>query len=207
MLDLDQAALRRVSEGMAKMIDLGLSDEPNEAKRSSLKMLPSYVCQLPDGSEKGDHLALDLGGTNFRVLCIKLEENRHAVQDSQIYVVPHELMVGSGEKVSGVFSQNGSRVSSRSALIVSVIRSYRELPVQLRPKSTVARKTVAAGVHFLVSVPARQSDRRPADHVDEGLQSERRRRRGRGSTAQGCHPKANGKSSAFRSLSCAATKF
>ncbi len=35
-----------------------------------VKMLVTYVHSLPDGSEEGDFLALDLGGSNFRVLLI-----------------------------------------------------------------------------------------------------------------------------------------
>ena len=35
-----------------------------------VKMLNTYVHSLPDGSEKGRFLALDLGGSNFRVLLI-----------------------------------------------------------------------------------------------------------------------------------------
>lgn len=38
---------------------------------SSLRMLPSYVA-LPKGTETGDYLALDFGGTNVRVLHLRL---------------------------------------------------------------------------------------------------------------------------------------
>ena len=40
-------------------------------KSSSLKMLPSYLGQ-PTGTEKGQYLALDFGGTNVRVLLTEL---------------------------------------------------------------------------------------------------------------------------------------
>ena len=39
---------------------------------SSLKMIPSFV-DRPKGKEKGKFIALDLGGTNFRVLAVKLD--------------------------------------------------------------------------------------------------------------------------------------
>jgi len=35
---------------------------------SSMKMIPTYVDSVPNGSEVGSYLALDLGGTNFRVV-------------------------------------------------------------------------------------------------------------------------------------------
>ena len=38
----------------------------------TLKMLPSYVTTLPTGNETGCYLALDLGGTNFRVCQVHL---------------------------------------------------------------------------------------------------------------------------------------
>lgn len=37
-----------------------------------LLMLPSYVAQLPNGQESGSVWAVDLGGTNFRVMHVRL---------------------------------------------------------------------------------------------------------------------------------------
>lgn len=42
-----------------------------KGRKSSLKMLPSFV-RRPKGNEKGDFLAIDLGGTNMRILAIRL---------------------------------------------------------------------------------------------------------------------------------------
>ena len=44
-------------------------------KGSSLKMIPTYV-EMPGGDEKGRFIALDLGGTNFRVLELTLKGGR-----------------------------------------------------------------------------------------------------------------------------------
>jgi hexokinase len=44
-------------------------------RRSSLKMLPTYA-KRPKGSERGKFLALDLGGTNFRVGILELKGKR-----------------------------------------------------------------------------------------------------------------------------------
>jgi len=43
--------------------------------KSSLKMIPTYV-ERPSGNEKGKFIALDLGGTNFRVLELELKGKR-----------------------------------------------------------------------------------------------------------------------------------
>lgn len=101
---LNDSQLRRVMHSLNEMMERGLSDDPAIAKKSSLKMLPSYISATPDGTESGDHLALDLGGTNFRVLVVRLEPNRCAKMESKIYDVPNELMVGPGEKASAFSS-------------------------------------------------------------------------------------------------------
>lgn len=61
-------------------------------------MLPSYVRALPNGTEQGDFLALDLGGTNFRVLLIQII-GKEAQMKSRIFRVPDQLMKGTGEAV------------------------------------------------------------------------------------------------------------
>lgn len=67
--------------------------------KATIKMLPSYVRSTPNGTESGNFLALDLGGTNFRVLLIKLH-GRESDMVSKIYRIPHEIMVGTGTNVS-----------------------------------------------------------------------------------------------------------
>ena len=56
-----------------------------------VKMLPSFVRHLPDGHEQGTFIALDLGGTNFRVLLIDISDEQIDM-DSQIYRMPTEIM-------------------------------------------------------------------------------------------------------------------
>lgn len=56
-------------------------------------MLPSFVRHLPDGHEQGTFVALDLGGTNFRVLLIDISDEQ-IDQDSQIYRIPQDMMQG-----------------------------------------------------------------------------------------------------------------
>lgn len=49
-------------------------------------------------SERGKFLALDLGGTNFRVLLIELGDS-HFEMKSKIFAIPQHIMLGSGEQV------------------------------------------------------------------------------------------------------------
>ncbi|XP_075222141.1 hexokinase A isoform X3 [Lycorma delicatula] len=67
-------------------------------KYATVKCFPTYVQDLPNGKEKGKFLALDLGGTNFRVLIVNLAENKFDM-NSKIYAVPQAIMVGTGEQL------------------------------------------------------------------------------------------------------------
>uniref|UniRef100_A0A673XC18 Phosphotransferase n=1 Tax=Salmo trutta TaxID=8032 RepID=A0A673XC18_SALTR len=69
--------------------------------RAPVKMLPTFVRATPDGREKGDFLALDLGGTNFRVLHVRVVEEMQKLlkMDSKICAIPQEIMLGTGEQV------------------------------------------------------------------------------------------------------------
>uniref|UniRef100_A0A3B3SKG9 Phosphotransferase n=1 Tax=Paramormyrops kingsleyae TaxID=1676925 RepID=A0A3B3SKG9_9TELE len=60
-----------------------------------------YDVFLCPHTEKGDFLALDLGGTNFRVLLVKVSDNgRQKVEmENQIYAIPEHLMRGSGTQL------------------------------------------------------------------------------------------------------------
>ncbi|GFR76994.1 phosphotransferase [Elysia marginata] len=48
--------------------------------------------------ENGDFLALDLGGTNFRVLLINLN-GQEVTMESKIYIIPQHIMLGSGDQL------------------------------------------------------------------------------------------------------------
>ncbi|KAG0495046.1 hypothetical protein HPP92_006040 [Vanilla planifolia] len=68
---------------------------------SKLKMLISYVDNLPTGDEKGLFYALDLGGTNFRVLRVQLGGKELGVikQEAEEVSIPPHLMVGSSHEL------------------------------------------------------------------------------------------------------------
>ncbi|KAL3532538.1 hypothetical protein ACH5RR_006059 [Cinchona calisaya] len=89
------AKLRQVADAMDVEMHAGLASEGG----SKLKMLISYVDNLPTGGEKGLFYALDLGGTNFRVLRVQLGGSENPVvkpEFKEVSIPPH-LMVGSSE--------------------------------------------------------------------------------------------------------------
>ncbi|XP_070402484.1 hexokinase-2 isoform X1 [Nothobranchius furzeri] len=98
-LRLSREQLLEVKRRMTDGIVLGLSKQTHE--QTSVKMLPTYVRSTPDGTENGDFLALDLGGSSFRVLLVRLRSGkRHKVDMHQkIYTIPQETMQGTGEEL------------------------------------------------------------------------------------------------------------
>ncbi|KAM7397666.1 hypothetical protein PAMA_005804 [Pampus argenteus] len=89
--------LREVSAQLRKDLIRGLGKHSHH--KAPVKMLPTFVRATPDGTEKGDFLALDLGGTNFRVLHVRVVEEQQKMlkMDSQICVIPQEIMLGTGQ--------------------------------------------------------------------------------------------------------------
>ncbi len=65
---IDAEQLRKVAEDFREDLRRGAAN-PDD---SSLRMLKSYL-DLPTGEETGEYLALDFGGTNVRVLRIRLD--------------------------------------------------------------------------------------------------------------------------------------
>ncbi|ELT98250.1 hypothetical protein CAPTEDRAFT_18168 [Capitella teleta] len=92
----DDDSYRRVQALLLEEMERGLGKET--VAEATVKMFPTYVRSLPDGSERGNFLALDLGGTNFRVLLISLKGEKVNMQN-KIYPISQELMAGAGEKL------------------------------------------------------------------------------------------------------------
>lgn len=78
--------LAHVMAAMEKHCQMGL--EPDTKINSDLQMLPTYVTNLPTRNEQGEILALDLGGTNFRTLLVKLNPNTEPEVISEAHIVP-----------------------------------------------------------------------------------------------------------------------
>ncbi|KAH8118513.1 hexokinase-domain-containing protein [Phellopilus nigrolimitatus] len=59
-----------------------------------MAMIPTFVTGVPDGTEKGTFLALDLGGTNLRVCEVQLHGNKEFTLRQQKYKVSDMLKTG-----------------------------------------------------------------------------------------------------------------
>ncbi|XP_047300040.1 hexokinase-2 isoform X2 [Homo sapiens] len=98
-LQLSHDQLLEVKRRMKVEMERGLSKETHAS--APVKMLPTYVCATPDGTEKGDFLALDLGGTNFRVLLVRVRNGKWGGVEmhNKIYAIPQEVMHGTGDEL------------------------------------------------------------------------------------------------------------
>lgn len=63
--------LRAITDHFVNELLKGLS-----VKGGNIPMIPGWVTEYPTGKEKGDYLAIDLGGTNLRVCLVKLGGDR-----------------------------------------------------------------------------------------------------------------------------------
>ncbi|KAJ8013704.1 hypothetical protein DPEC_G00032550 [Dallia pectoralis] len=96
---LNNDQLLEVKNRMRTEILNGLGKKTHDS--ATVKMWPTYVRSIPDGSENGDFLALDLGGTNFRVLLVKIRSGKRRTVEmhNKIYAIPMEVMQGTGEEL------------------------------------------------------------------------------------------------------------
>jgi len=68
------------------------ADEGLEKNATTMSQIPTYVTAVPNGTEKGLYLAVDLGGTNFRVCSIQLHgDTTFSLTQSKV-AIPRELM-------------------------------------------------------------------------------------------------------------------
>lgn len=62
--------------------------------------------------EQGEFLALDLGGSNFRVLLVKVKGNgeQKVEMENQIYEIPEQIMRGNGTEVRNITKVIGTEL-------------------------------------------------------------------------------------------------
>lgn len=85
--------MRTIKKAVTTEMDAGLA-----GRKSSIAMLQAY-CDAASGREKGQYLALDLGGTNFRVMLVQLPGGGKAprVLAEAKYSLTRGQITGTGE--------------------------------------------------------------------------------------------------------------
>lgn len=95
-LRINNDHLKTYKKVFTENIERGLAKDTHPD--SIVKCFPTYVQNLPDGTETGKYLALDFGGSKYRVLLVTLE-NGDATQDHNVYEIPQEVMTGDGQQL------------------------------------------------------------------------------------------------------------
>jgi len=84
--------LRNICKHFVNELTLGLKEDGH-----TLKMIPSYVTNRPNGKETGSYLALDLGGTNFRVCEVYLEGDSKVRLTQKKFTIPDYAKCGQSD--------------------------------------------------------------------------------------------------------------
>ncbi|EFX05177.1 glucokinase [Grosmannia clavigera kw1407] len=87
--DLSSTALQTITDHFVSQLKLGLLD-------SNLPFqLPAFVTAIPDGTETGRFLSVDLGGTNCRICMVDLHGHGSFSVVQEKHTVPRYVMVNS----------------------------------------------------------------------------------------------------------------
>lgn len=84
-------------EDLQRCVDFYIQQTKDGLEKTTVRgmpMIPTFVTCVPDGTEKGTFLAVDLGGTNFRVCSVKLNGDSTYELIQEKTPIPHDLMVG-----------------------------------------------------------------------------------------------------------------
>ncbi|KAM9313107.1 hexokinase-3 [Gastrophryne carolinensis] len=96
---ISQQKLREIQSRMHHEMENGLHRQTQPT--AIVKMLPTYVSATPDGKEKGEFIALDLGGSNFRVLytSVGMKDEGKIQMISKTFTLSNEVIQGTGEQL------------------------------------------------------------------------------------------------------------
>ncbi|KAF8323783.1 hexokinase [Clavulina sp. PMI_390] len=94
LFNLTAPRLRMIVSAFEDALHLGL-EKPEQV----VPMIPTFVFGWPNGSEQGDYLALDLGGTNLRVCLVTLQGGGKFELTSTKYRLTEEQKQEEGEKL------------------------------------------------------------------------------------------------------------
>lgn len=96
--------LIKIGEEMQRDFAKGLASVETGHK-AEIPMIPSYITRLPTGREKGEYLALDMGGTNFRLLKISLPGDGTTLIRSTKAKLPDSVLNGDSSDLFGFIAE------------------------------------------------------------------------------------------------------
>jgi len=98
--EISREALEKIMLGFDEMFTQGTTEHDN----TELLMIPTYVNSIPTGKEEGNFFALDLGGTNFRVMLLKIHGGK-IDSSSEVYPISQQLMTGTADELFGYIAK------------------------------------------------------------------------------------------------------
>ena len=93
---IDSDNVSRLRQVFENELENGLRDGLNS---SSLQMENTHVSELTNGKEQGSFLALDLGGTNFRVMLLDIEKGKIVNEKVSYYTMDESTRLGPGTEL------------------------------------------------------------------------------------------------------------
>jgi hexokinase len=90
---IQQDRLDKLQSAFRSELEAGLKEG---LSGSCLQMENTYVPELPNGKEEGTYLALDLGGTNFRVMLMEMKSGKITREEVAYYTVQEKTRLGPG---------------------------------------------------------------------------------------------------------------
>lgn len=100
ILTVPASKLQSITEHFITELDKGLSKQGG-----NIPMIPGWVLDFPTGSETGDYLAIDLGGTNLRVVLVKLLGNSKFDTTQSKYALPKHMRTASADELWGFIAE------------------------------------------------------------------------------------------------------
>lgn len=88
-LTITPEKLEEITSHFINELNKGLSPQGG-----NIPMIPSWVLNFPSGDETGEYLAIDLGGTNLRVIRVTLLGNSKFKSTSEKFPIPRSLTTG-----------------------------------------------------------------------------------------------------------------
>lgn len=94
ILTLSTEKLRAITAHFITELNKGLSKTGG-----NIPMIPGWVLDFPTGQETGDYLAIDLGGTNLRVVLVKLLGDHKFDTTQSKFALPKHLRTGTADEL------------------------------------------------------------------------------------------------------------
>lgn len=94
LLTVKPETLQKITKHFITELDKGLSK-----KGGNIPMIPGWVLDFPTGQETGNYLAIDLGGTNLRVVLVRLLGNHKFDTTQSKYALPKHMREATADQL------------------------------------------------------------------------------------------------------------